>query len=172
MTPTDLPIIKRKFKPSKSQISTIPEHTTDSRYTSTRSEDLREVRALFNASNGVEPASSAAQDETACDSSTVSSKHSKIASFFRRRLSRTFSKSKLDKPDLEKLREAKIEIKSNLLNDQGPDAGGYDADASELNNVDDDLASKRNTAEEVEPDRGRKKGRRHTVTHSTWSGPR
>lgn len=165
-TPTQ-PIIKRKVKSGSRQISSIPENGTDSRYTSTRSEDLREIQALFNQDNAVEPTT--AQEEKSYDSSTISSKHSKIASFFRRRLSRTFSKSKLDRPDPEKLKEAKIEIKSNLLNDKGPDAGGYDTDAPVLDNIEDSLNSRQNTTEG--PVRGRAKARRHTVTQSTWPGP-
>ena len=100
---------------------------------------------------------------------TVSSKHSKIASFFRRRLSRTFSKSKLDRPDPEKLKEAKQEIRSNLLNDKSPDQGGYDADAAVLGVVEEALASPA-VVDDLAP-RGRTKARSHSIHFSTWSGP-
>ena len=172
MTPTQ-PIIKRKIKPGSRQIASIasiPEHTgTDSRYTSTKSEDLREIQKLFKPD---EDADAAKQDhETGSQNGSSGSKHSKIASFFRRRLSRTFSKSVLDKPvDPEKLKEAKNEIKANLLTENGPEAGGYDADVAILDNVEETLTSRTNAAEEM--DRGRQKTRRHSVHHSTWSGPK
>lgn len=166
MTPTE-PVLKSKFRPGSRQISAIPEGA-DSRYTSTRSEDLREIQQLFDGRNPTDSTISV-PDEQSFESSTISSKHSKLTSFFRRKLSRTFSKSKIQQPDLEKLKQAKHEIRSNLLNKQGPDAGGYDSDAAVLDNIDEPSTS-RNDITDNAP-RGRAKTRQQSVQYQTWSGP-
>jgi hypothetical protein len=171
MTPTEA-IIKRKLKPGSTQISSIPENSvgTDSRYTSTRSDNLREIQQLFDQSqNDGTDFAIAREPEKSYASSTVSSKHSKLASFFRRRLSRTVSKSKIDQPDPEKLKEAKHAIRSNLLNNGGPKEGGYDADAALLGDVGESIASPKEVDDPTV--RGRSKTRRHSIHFSTWSGP-
>jgi hypothetical protein len=148
------------------QISAIPE-APDSRYTSTRSEDLRETQKLFGADNMIDLTASVT-DEKSFESSTVSSRHSKLASFFRRCLSRKFSKSKAQQPDPEKVKQAKTEIRVNLLNEQGPDAGGYVSDAAVLEDVD-VPSTPRRIHQEYQPG-GRSKARQ-SLQYQTWSGP-
>lgn len=167
MTPTE-PISKlNKFKPGNRRISApLTNENTDSRYTSARTEDLKEIQQLFDPSNLVDSAASIPNDPSF---STVSSKQSKIGSFFRRHLSRQLTAKKKPTSDPEAIKQAKNEIRSTLLSEDGPEAGGYDSDAAVLSNVDETAVP--NGYHNESPGRGRSKVPRQSIQLTDWHLP-
>lgn len=105
----------------------------DSRFTSTKTEELQALRQIF-ANTNAEDAGVAKHN---CASSICSSKTARFVSFLRRKLSRDKTKSKRDlQAEPGELKRLKQDIRQNLMSDQGPDSGGYDIDALMLENVD------------------------------------
>lgn len=120
--------------PRRIQLSAIePTGGQDSTFTSTKTEDLQDLRRIFADANidddGRKTLNSA--------SSTGSSRTARIANFLRRKLSKDKTKSKSGlQAETQYLKRLKQDIRKNLLSNQRPESGGYDTDAPELEDID------------------------------------
>lgn len=119
--------------------------TTDepgSRYTSARTEDLQEIRQLFNDANDVLSNSVGIIRRKSRDlHHAYTTKHPSVGELFpkiRNKLSRKSRSKSLNMASFleqAQLQQAKSELRNTLTSNRGPDSGGYDEDAPELGDV-------------------------------------
>jgi hypothetical protein len=125
---------------------------TDSRVTSTRTEDLHEIQQIFNEVNLAEIDQVPQEDFN--DSPKSSPRKSIISSLFRKTLLRTRSRSTgILLSDADQLRRTKSDLQKTLFTGHSREAGGYDADAAVL----DFEASFAPQSNNPPPERGRQK---------------
>ncbi|KAE9983410.1 hypothetical protein BLS_004379 [Venturia inaequalis] len=119
--------------------------TTDdpgSRYTSARTEDLQEIRQLFNDANDVLSNSVGLIRRKSRDlQHAYTTKHPSVGELFpkiRNKLSRKSRSKSLNMASFleqTQLQQAKSELRNTLTSNRGPASGGYDEDAPELGDV-------------------------------------
>jgi hypothetical protein len=128
---------------------------TDSRYTSARTEDLRDIRRIFEEANSADVDQSQAEEFSGSPKS--SPRKSIIGSLFRKTLLRTRSRSTgILLGDTDQLKRTKSELRKTLLTDEGRVAGGYDSDPAILEDVETSMAQQTNNPSSQ---RGRAKAR-------------
>lgn len=110
----------------------------DSRYTSARTEDLREIQQIFHGADLVDNRDKVIREKAR---SLHSPKHPLIVGFLRQKLSRHKSKSaSVLTVDPNQIQRTKNELRKTLLSSNGPEAGGYDEDAPVLEDVEASIA--------------------------------
>jgi hypothetical protein len=118
---------------------------TDSRVTSARTEDLRDIQRIFEEANSAPFDLTPAEDWS--DSPKSSPRKSIIGSLFRKTLLRTRSRSTgILLNDADQLKRTKSELRRTLLTGQVRDAGGYDLDAAVLDDVEATLMQQANNS--------------------------
>lgn len=113
----------------------------DSRFTSARTEDLQEIRQLFDDANCVSNSVGLVRRKSRDLQHAYATKHPSVVDLFPKirnklaRKSRSRSLTMANFLEHTQLQQAKTELKATLTSSRGPDAGGYDNDAPELNDV-------------------------------------
>ncbi|QDS76505.1 hypothetical protein FKW77_005570 [Venturia effusa] len=132
----------------------------DSRYTSARTEDLQEIRQLFNDANALSKSEGIIRRKSRDFHLAYATKHPSVGELFPRirnklsRKSRSKSLTMANFLEHTQLQHAKSELRNTLTSNRGPDSGGYDEDAPELADVE---AAIKTPESGVAPDRGRSK---------------
>jgi hypothetical protein len=133
-----------------------------SRYTSARTEELQEIRQIFNEANFLAHSVGVVRRKSRDLQHAYVVKHPSVGDLFpkiRNKLSRKSKSKSMTMVELlhqTQLQRAKGELSKTLTSGGGPDAGGYDEDALELKDVD---ASMTLLNGEVSSTRGRGKHR-------------
>ncbi|KAF2431912.1 hypothetical protein EJ08DRAFT_696059 [Tothia fuscella] len=134
---------------------------TDSRYTSVRTEDLRDIQRIFEHAQSNDEEDPATPKETH-GSKNNSPRKSIIGSLFRKTINRPRSKSLgnlLNDPN--QFQQTKHDIRKTLFSQQRPESGGYDTDAAVMGDVDASVSSQQH--DDGSPTRGRSKLRPQDV---------
>jgi len=127
--------------------------TSETRHLSARTEDLQEIQQLFKEANLANDGDHLTRDKAR---SLHIPKHPSIGNILRQmKLCRQKSKSKsLLHIDPNEIQQTKSELRKTLLSKNGPEAGGYDADAPEFEDIDASITP-HETAESFSRGRGK-----------------
>jgi hypothetical protein len=136
---------------------------TDSRFTSARTADLRDIQTIFTSARDGERLS-----YTPADKDNNATKHLGLAARLLKKLSKDRKIDAAASDGALKLTELKRDIKKNLFNGQSPTHGGYDSDAPEIDTVHGSVSQRRQIEGLA---RGRSLVRRTNVRSYEWASP-
>jgi hypothetical protein len=137
---------------------------TDSRFTSARTADLRDIQAIFTSARDGERRSQTPTDKD----NNATTKHLGLAARLLKKLSKDKKIDTTATDGAVKLTELKRGIKKNLFNGQSPTQGGYDSDAPEIDTVHGSVSQGRQIEGLA---RGRSLVRRTNVRSYEWASP-